>query len=299
MKHDDAMKALPPALKEAMEAKKKAADEARKAYDDAMEQAKKATKPGDDMDKAKDEDEDEVEKGLSESALNKALDVVETYLATSGPGRKQVLLEKSMSGTATVAEQAELAGILSGDTPSVVGQELAKSMEPSEDALQKGLSDGDVSGFLTELSENFQGVAYALGAELEKSAGKHDEALHMAMSGILAIGREVQALRQDLAKSVRGEPAAENLATRVPVSAPKGQQLEKSDPGATKKVIGPEQVHYAMTTLLQDSLKKGFDGKSPYHANLRYDVEASKYEQSGMLSPAMEKEVRAFFKTLG
>ena len=268
--------AMPPALKEALDKKK-----------GDSEEKKKDEEKKEEMDKSAVSD-------LSEEDLSKAMDAMESFLSKSVGGRKQELLRKSLDGSASEEEQAELASILAGGGGAV--EEVAKALAPEEnEEIEKSLGE---TGYLDSLHDGILKSTMALADRIEKSQSQQDEFNVVLATGILNMGRAIA----DLAKSM---PETAGLPTKVeeltksveqianaPVAQPRGLTGAKPLQQGGEQMLNKSQVSGLLTEMLQKSVNEGRDGAARCGEDL--SVASTNWELHGSMSDALRQELMAF-----
>ena len=250
----------------------------------------------DETEKAEDgEDEDEAEaekakKSKTRKSDDLTADDLEKSLARlvslAGSGdavsRKAFLLEKAQGASLTKSEQAELFNILGGgheEAEESLGDRVTKGMRDN-DQIKKAL---DVSEYLDEQHREALGAFTALSDHIEKSDSRQHEFNLVLARAVAETGKLIKAVSERLGV-ISDQPARgpKSMGLRALEKgfggqAPAGQQLSKS------------MVQDELEKMIRESVDRGMNGATENGIDLVN--EASKYEQTNKLHPAIAAEV--------
>jgi len=247
-----------------------------------------------------DEEEEEAEEkskksvDLTQDDLEKSLSLLTSFVeAGDVPTRKEALLNKAQETTLSKSEQKELFDILGGNTDakSTLADDVAKSMEPSED-MQKAL---DVSDFLRETHDEAVKVSMLLADHLQKvdnSIEKSDVRQHefnlVLAKAVSVIGNLTKAMSERL-----------GVIESQPVRGPKSQTrpLEKSFANSTvgKESLSKSEILNTMSEMIEESCNKGYSGTVD---GIDLIMASSKYEQFNQIHPSVLAMVQQKKRTI-
>lgn len=242
---------------------------------------------GTDINKGKDEGV------LTEEALVKSLQTLESVVAASPEGRKNALLSKALNGPLTNEETTELTQILSGKLSKGLGATVGETLTVGDD-LQKSF---DATPFIDHLNADLTKAMALIAESVEKSDTARQNEVVVLAKGLLDLGKLLQA-NNALVKSLAAgqQQVAEVLGVirRQPVAAPRSGNVTSqvgtavASPAATTLTKSDvSEILHQMLVTSPDGLVKGFD----------VAVEAAQYEQFNQFSsPQFEAEVIAFAK---
>lgn len=232
--------------------------------------------------------------GVTEEELKKSLDGLDSIVRSTPEGRKAELFQKGAAGTLTSAETTELSNLMAGAQPDGLAKSVTGLTDPNAQSadFQKSLN---VSGYLEDLHKSVTAALGAVATHVDRSDARTQEQVMVLAKGLYDIGR-VAAESRELVKSLQ---ASLDQVLRQPGRAPKSvaavgasgvQPMEKSFAGAPAgggqgDVLTKSQIQdylFEMSMAAPEGLSKSGE---------RFDYAISAYEQSSVLSKAMEAEV--------
>lgn len=249
--------------------------------------------------KSDDEDEDDKKKDkemdkalISEADLEKSLSALEQVTKSGKPARKQELLQKSLSGLASAAEQEELSKMLLAKSDDGLTTQISKSLAPEgNETFEKAL---EVSDYLGEMHKSLTGSLTAVAEAIEKSETKREERELVLAKALLDIGKLVQqdarlikSLQSELAKFAAAPARAPKTLGLVGASA---DIIEKSDAGESNGKVKLSKSDVQDT--LDEMISKGFSSASGRDILMA----ATQFEVSGQIDPQLLREVVSFRK---
>lgn len=183
------------------------------------------------------EDEEDLEKSLTADQLNRGIERLEKALRAQEPeeDRKQELLQKSLSGSASASERAELAVMLS-PPQSELREELTKSLADlgSTEPLRKAL---DASPILAELQDALiKSIGDVADRMQEREVEDADFRLAL-MKSLIDFGSALQSQNERLSELSKSVDAVSRTPAHPPTAARTGAQpLSKSIGGSSGQV---------------------------------------------------------------
>jgi len=225
---------------------------------------------------------------LTENDLEKSLNRLTEYASEGDTvSRKEELLSKAGKEDLEKSEREELFEILGGETPSVDEEDdsLTKSFKEN-DTLQKAL---DVSDFLREQNSELCKSLDMLSDRQNEGDKRQHEFNLMLSKAIVDVGNLVKSMSDSMEDSL-SQPA------RAPKS--KGLQgnqvMQKSFAGeqeTAKDQLSKAQVIKQLEDIMHETMEKS-QGESKLENGVDMLVEISKFEQTGMLHPAVNDMVK-------
>ncbi len=239
-----------------------------------------------DAEKNRDEQEIEAKKSLTAEDLDKSIARLEAFADHKPEDRKAKLLAKASKGEdLSKSELTELSNLLGGkkeEKPTLT--KSATAGYARNDKIQKAL---DVSDYLSETNKELVKSLTMLASHVEKSDNRQQEFNIMLAKTMANVGRLVKSV-SDRLSTIEKQPA------RAPKSAGLvgNKIIEKStqESGATQ--MSKAEVLNAMDGMLEKA-HKVHDYRV---AGEDLSVAAAKFENSGMISPAMYRAVEQFTK---
>ena len=248
----------------------------------------KAEDEGSEEDEEEDEAE-ETEKSLTPRDLEKSMALLESFVSRNKPStRKDALLKKAQTSTLSKSEQAELFDILGGKAAKAPS--LAKSVTRGLDSnseIQKAL---DVSGYLTELTNEVKKSLNQVASFVEESARRQQEFNILLARTVTGEGTLLKSLVERTgALDARPAYAPKSQVARNAVlrkgfggGSPAEESLTKSDVLDAFDAIHNEVLAKSGSAVL--------DGED-------ISIAISKYESFNQISPKMLNAVRNHTRT--
>lgn len=229
---------------------------------------------------------------LTEADLLKSLQALQQIADNSTPtSRKDMLLEKAKSSQLSKSETDELFGLMGGGNvqpPATLSSTVTAGLQ-TNDTIQKAI---DVSDYLASHQEEMVKSLNALAQAVEQQDRRqHEFNLVLAKATcdmgtvIKAIGDRVGAMESQPAHAPKSVTATRALAKSFMGQAPDGDAgwMTRGD------------VLQTMTTMMEKSMQDGQGGIAPCGEDLLGAV--AKYEQTGLISKALQENVIEFRKS--
>lgn len=224
----------------------------------------------------------EMSKALGTDDLSKALDQLETFTQDDTSTRKDTLLAKAQNGEElSKSENEELFNLLGGGTESETPEPLTRSMEENE-TLNKAM---EVSDFLGELGGELIKAMGALEQRQDEASARSQQFDLVLAKSVVAVGRQLETLTE-VVQTMAGQPTGRPRS----LGAPNAQPMHKSFGGEAPagEQLSKSQLQDGINSLFRESLEKGGHGKLN---GIDLEVEASKFESTGSMHPAVYEAV--------
>lgn len=221
-------------------------------------------------------------------ALTKALNEVAGLIDNTPEGRKKVLLKKSLEDAATAEEEAELADLMKGDQEED-GDKMVKSVLGKMNDGE-GISEAlDASEYLSWHLGGTTEVMQQLATTIEKSASDNDHFNLQLAKAVVKIGEAVQSLVKSV-DTLAEQPVSQG---RAALNLPRAKAMQKSFAGAgdSGEELPRAQALDALEAMTAAAHANGTKN-APCGEPLL--LATAKYEQSGLMSPQLENDVRAY-----